>query len=131
MGNTISSRPEDGNPMKIWDVPALWELARDLPVEEVELEALGELDRVAWYGPDHHDGRLTVRQVTRHLQRILEADLARPILLSPEGHLLDGFHRLAKAHLEGHAHIAAQRLPVMPEPLRLVEMPEFIHRTYH
>ena len=52
--------------MKIWDVPTLWELARELPVISVSLEGLGELDRVAWYGSDKHAGRLTVRHFIEH-----------------------------------------------------------------
>jgi len=130
MGNTISSRPEDGNPMKIWDVPKLWELARELPMLSVEIETLGELDRVAWYGADQHAGRLTVRQVVEHAKRIDQADLSQPILLSAEGKMLDGFHRLAKALKLGLTHLPAKRFTVDPAPIRTVDMPDYILRTY-
>ena len=130
MGNTISSRPEDGNPLKIWDVPTLWELAEDLPVISVNIETLDELDRVAWYGADQHSGRLTVKQFVSHSKRIDEADLTQPILLSAEGKMFDGFHRLAKAWKLGLTHITAKQFEVNPEPLRSVDMPDYIHRTY-
>lgn len=130
MGNTISSRPEDGNPLRIWDVPRLWELAKDLPVISVRIEALGELDRVAWYGADQHGGRLTVRQVVNHARRIDQADTDQPILLSAEGKLLDGFHRLAKAVKLGLTHLPAKQFTTDPDPIRTVNMPEYIYRTY-
>ncbi|MFA6287113.1 MAG: hypothetical protein WC661_06965 [Opitutaceae bacterium] len=130
MGNTISSRPEDGNPLKIWDVPTLWELAKDIPVLSVRIDTLGELDRVAWYGADQHSGRLTVRQFVDHAKRIEHANLAEPILLSSEGKLLDGFHRIAKAFMIGQTHVLAKRFDVDPAPIRNVEMPDYIYRTY-
>ena len=130
MANTISSRPEDGNPLKIWDVPTLWELARDLPVVSVSIEELQELDRVSWYGKDGHSGRLTVRQFVAHARRIDEADLDQPILLSAEGKMLDGFHRLAKALKEGRTHLPAKRFPADPDPIRTVDMPDYILETY-
>lgn len=130
MGNTISSRPEDGNPLKIWDVPTLWELAKDLPVVSIDIESLGELDRVAWYGADQHSGRLTVRQFVMHARRIELANVDEPILLSSEGKMLDGFHRLAKAFQLGLKQIPAKRFVTDPKPIRTVDMPEYIHRTY-
>lgn len=130
MANTISSRPEDGNPLKIWDVPTLWEQARDLPVVSVSIEDLQELDRVSWYGKDEHSGRLTVRQFVAHARRIDEADLDQPILLSAEGKMLDGFHRLAKALKEGRTHLPAKRFPADPDPIRTVDMPDYILETY-
>ena len=130
MANTISSRPEDGNPLKIWDVPTLWELARDLPVVSVSIEELQELDRVSWYGTDGPSGRLTVRQFVAHARRIDEADLDQPILLSAEGKMLDGFHRLAKALKEGRTHLPAKRFPADPDPIRTVDMPDYILETY-
>lgn len=130
MGNTVSSRPEDGSPLLVWDVPTLWELARDLPIQMVDVEPLGELDRVAWYGPKEHSGRLTVRQVADHVRRIQKAGLEQPILLSAEGHLMDGFHRLAKAYLEGVTQLPAKRFPRNPEPIRSVEIEDYILQTY-
>lgn len=39
-----------------------------------------------------------------------------PIILSPDGYIIDGWHRLAKAIMEGKDSIKAIRLLVMPEP---------------
>jgi hypothetical protein len=101
-----------------------------LPVVSVSIEALQELDRVSWYGGDKHAGRLTVRQFVAHARRIDEADLEQPILLSAEGKMLDGFHRLAKALKIGRTHLPAKRFLTDPDPLRTVDMPDYILHTY-
>ncbi|PTY06738.1 chromosome partitioning protein ParB [Verrucomicrobia bacterium LW23] len=116
--------------MRIWDVPTLWRMAEDLPTEVVALADLADIDRVAWYGGDKHHGRLTVRQFAQHMRRVAEADMSRPILLAPDGWVLDGYHRLARALAEGRASLPAKRLHTLPEPLRSVAMEEYIWRTY-
>lgn len=44
------------------------------------------------------------------------ADLAFPILPGPDGALLDGMHRVAKALLQGWPTVRAYRLAALPEP---------------
>ena len=51
-----------------------------------------------------------------HLRLVEEVDLSYPVLVDPEGRLLDGMHRIAKALSLGHASIRAKRLPFLPEP---------------
>lgn len=36
-----------------------------------------------------------------HMRRILKADLNYPILITNDGHIIDGYHRIAKANLLG------------------------------
>jgi hypothetical protein len=129
MGQSVSSRPEDGNPLRIWEVQRLWELAQGLPVKQVRVEVLDDLDRVGWIDQERHFGRLTVREVADHARRIYEADLEFPILLSAEGHLLDGFHRVAKAYLLGLETILAVQFTQNSEPDRIRDMPEWLHAT--
>lgn len=126
IAETVSSPPELGGPLKIWNVQQLRELAEDLPERWVPLAEIQDLDRVGWFGQEGHCGRLTIREVAEHARRIAEADLSYPILLSAEGYLLDGFHRLAKAHLEGKPQILAKQFPADPEPDRIRPLPEWI-----
>lgn len=128
MSESVSSRPEDGGPLRIWDVPRLWELARGLPVKMVPLSGLDDLDRVGWHGELGNYGRLTIREVAGHARRIYEADLSHPILLSAAGHLLDGFHRVAKAYLLGLEEILAVQLPENP-PDRMKPLPGWLSKT--
>ena len=129
MGDSVSSRPEDGEPLQIWEVERLWKLAADLPIKHVPLSTLSDLDRVGWYGQPSNAGHLTLREVAEHARRIQEADLEYPIILSAEGHLLDGFHRLAKAHLLGMSEIAAVQFSENPEPDRLRPLPGWLRKA--
>lgn len=90
----------------------LWKLADALPVHQVPLNSLPDLDQDCWF-----DGRpATIRAVADHARRINEADRSYPIILAADGTLMDGGHRLAQASLRGDATIAAVRFEVDPEP---------------
>ena len=51
----------------------------------------------------------TVRKVLEHVRLIGEVDLSYPIILGPDGRVMDGMHRVARAILEGRQTIAAVR----------------------
>jgi hypothetical protein len=76
----------------------------------VPLASLVDLDEVFWEDP------LTVRQAISHLRRILQADLSCPIILSASGHVMDGYHRIAKAIIDGHTDILAVQFNWDPPP---------------
>jgi hypothetical protein len=59
---------------------------------------------------------VTPRDLAEHVRLVDEADLASPIILSADGRVMDGMHRVVKALLEGHDGIAAVRFDVEPEP---------------
>jgi len=50
------------------------------------------------------------------IRRVMNSDLSIPIIISPAGGILDGYHRIAKALLEGREYVMAYRLLDMPEP---------------
>lgn len=103
--------------LHIWHVPRLWELARDLPVVEVPVASFEELDWDCWFGADR---KPTIRRVTRHCQRIVNADLSFPIILNADGSLMDGGHRLAKALMLGLPTVKAVQFVVTPPPDEMV-----------
>jgi hypothetical protein len=119
MPTVFSNPPRKGQPARIWHLDDVLELAKHLPVFQQPLAELKSLDEVAWYGDGHHYGRLTVREVADHSRRIQEATLERPIVLSCEGWLMDGFHRVAKAHLEGLNSLPAVQFVEDPPPNRI------------
>ncbi len=51
-----------------------------------------------------------------HILNIEQADKRYPVLVSPDGWILNGWHRVAKAILAGEKTIKAKRLLKMPEP---------------
>lgn len=67
---------------------------------------------------------LTCREVADHARLIAEADLGYPILLSSDGRVMDGMHRVARALTEGRRVIAARRFPHDPEPDHVGVRPE-------
>jgi hypothetical protein len=48
---------------------------------------------------------MTCREVVRHARLMLDCDLAFPIILSSDGSIMDGMHRVCKALLEGLSEI--------------------------
>ncbi len=96
-----------------WRVARLIELARELPVGEKALAEIDEFDSVYWFDDSW---KPTCRAVTEHALRIERANLDAPIILSERGLVMDGMHRVAKAHLLGHQTIKAVQFPVDPDP---------------
>src|SRR5436853_6366199 len=77
-----------------WNVDRLIELAQALSCITVALSSLHEFDEVYWFDATYPP---TCRAVVEHAQRIQEVDLAYPIILSADGRVMDGMHRVAKA----------------------------------
>lgn len=96
-----------------WDVDRLIDLTGDLPAEDVPLAAIREVDAGYWFS---HGSAPTVRAVVEHLRLVNAADLSFPIILDPDGLVMDGMHRVARALLEERSTITAKRLTTMPAP---------------
>jgi hypothetical protein len=102
------------NGLDAWDVDRLIELSQALPVIEVSISSIGELDSNYWFGEGF--GPPTVRSLVAHMQLVQEVDPTFPIILGVDGRVMDGMHRVARAILEGRWTIRAVRLGVHPEP---------------
>lgn len=97
-----------------WDVRRLIAAAADLAVFEVPLNRIRELDQRFWY--DREGDEPTCRSIAEHALLIKEADLSYPIILDPDGRVMDGMHRICKALIEERSTIRAVKLPDLPEP---------------
>jgi hypothetical protein len=97
-----------------WDVDRLITLSRDLHPEEVAVDEIDEVDSVYWFDEVNAP---TVRAVVGHVKLINEVDPAHPIILSAEGRVMDGMHRIARALLEGRETVVAVRFaqPIPPD----------------
>ena len=89
-----------------WDVDKLVEKSKDLPVISINLEDIKELDESFWYQGGNQP---SCRSIVEHVRLVNEADLKYPIILSKDGRVMDGMHRVAKALLLGHDEIQAVR----------------------
>jgi hypothetical protein len=97
-----------------WNVRRLVELSRDLPRERIPLSAIRELDEHYWTNEGTQS--LTCRDIVDHARLMLDCDLAFPVILSSDGRIMDGMHRVCKALLENRTEIDAIRFFKDPEP---------------
>src|SRR5215831_8609643 len=101
--------PEADGSMRFWRMHQLWELAAGLPVKTVRLSELKGFDEVCWFGGPRNL-QPTVRAIAEHARDIFASDLSYPIILSPSGEVLDGWHRICKAYIEGIEELKAVQL---------------------
>ncbi|MDP4011806.1 MAG: hypothetical protein Q8P72_06305 [Candidatus Roizmanbacteria bacterium] len=97
-----------------WDVDKLVDKTKDIPQISVPLTQIKELDENFWY--QGNDKIPTGRSFVDHMKLVQETDLKYPIILSQNGRVMDGMHRVAKALLLGHKEITAVQFAKDPEP---------------
>lgn len=97
-----------------WDVRRLVELSRDVPRERVPHSGISELDEPYWSNEGTES--VTCRDIVDHARLMLDCDLGFPIILSSDGRIMDGMHRVCKALLQNRTDIEAVRFLRDPEP---------------
>ena len=97
-----------------WNIHRLVELSRGLVHERVQLSAIRELDEPYWANGVNQ--RLSCREIVLHARLMLDCDLTFPIILSSDGRVMDGMHRVCKALLQSLSDIEAVRFVDDPEP---------------
>jgi hypothetical protein len=100
--------------LKAWDVDRLVALTSDVVAEPVPLADIRELDEAYW--SNGYDRSLTCREIAEHARLINDVDMSFPVILSADGRVMDGMHRIAKAYLLGQTHVNAVRFKIDPEP---------------
>ena len=96
--------------LRAWDIDRLVALTRHIEPQLVPVASIRELDEPYW------GEKMTCRHVAEHARFINEADLGYPVILSSDGRIMDGMHRVLKALLQGDSHIPAVRFSTDPEP---------------
>ena len=104
-----------------WHVPDVQVAAQGLPVCNVSTDQF-DLDIDAWFGEACDP---TIKNVVHHMKYIQDADMTNPIILSAEGHVLDGLHRLAKCLLDGVPNVPARQFAVNPPPFKVESFAQF------
>lgn len=104
-----------------WDVRRLVALSRGLPVHDVALSEIAEIDENHWY---FHGSVPTCRSIVEHCALIEAADLAWPIILDARGRVMDGMHRVCKALMTGIGTLPAVQFDQDPEPDYVGREPE-------
>ena len=104
-----------------WDVLKLIELSRGFDVIEVPLSEIQELKETYWFGLGAPP---TSVDIALHARQIYEADISFPIILCPQGRLMDGMHRVCKAFLERRKTISAVKFVELHEPEYVGKQPD-------
>ncbi|MEP6697699.1 MAG: hypothetical protein ABJA34_12615 [Pseudonocardiales bacterium] len=97
-----------------WDVDRLIGLSADLPVQQVALESIDEVNSAYWF--DDANELPTVRRVVDHMRLVQAVDMSYPVILGFDGRVMEGMHRIARAILDGRTTISAVQFEAHPEP---------------
>jgi hypothetical protein len=97
-----------------WDIDRLIGMTSEQEPIDVPLESIRELDENFWFAGDGDTP--TCRSVAEHARLMNETDLCCPIILDPDGRVMDGMHRVCKALIGGARTIKAVKLSAIPEP---------------
>ena len=103
-----------------WDSRRVWAL--DEPVIEMDInELIWHFDIPFWEVKDTDDYNLTPWEVVKepnkhslHYKKIQDADMKHPIdIMENKGRwlILDGLHRLVKAHMQGMKAVRVRKIP--------------------
>ena len=107
--------------LRAWSVDRLVALTESLPLIQVPVAAIRELDEAYWYD---HGYAPTCRSVAEHARLINEADLRFPIILSADGRVMDGMHRVAKALIQKVDSLPAKQFAQDPAPDHIGVQPD-------
>ena len=104
-----------------WDVLKLIKMTKGFEVVQVALSDIRELKEVYWFGLGAPP---IMEDIVQHAKQIFEADISYPIILCPEGRVMDGMHRVCKASIDGHKFISAVRLTELHKPDYVGKQPD-------
>lgn len=92
---------------RIWRVTSLIERAKGLEPFDLPLVAI-------YSGSKVFDPIESAYSLAEHMKRALSADMSCPVILDAEGFVMDGWHRIARALVEGRPTIPAVRFDETP-----------------
>lgn len=91
----------------------LIDLSKEFEIIQAPLSSIDELKEVYWFSLGAPP---IMEEIALHAKQIYEADTSYPIVLCPEGRVMDGMHRDCKAFLESHETISAVKFTELHEP---------------
>ena len=100
----------------VYDVHKLWKLSKDLPVKDVPVKNLEHflLER-RWRQPDDTKVIAAFNRDEWHENKVKYANMEYPIILSPEGRVMDGMHRIMHAYRTKNKTIKAVQFTEQPK----------------
>lgn len=92
---------------KVWTVSNLIERAKDLPVFDLPIQTI-------YIGAHIWSPIKSAKSLAKHMKRVMNASYDHPIILDEDGFIMDGWHRVTKALVEGVATVKAVRFDENP-----------------
>ena len=93
-----------------WRVEDLWGLASSLAVRAADPSTIIDLDRDGWFS----NKTPTPGDILGHMKRIIAANMDHPVILAPDGLIMDGAHRACKALLNERKRIDVVQFKEFP-----------------
>ena len=100
-------RDRSGDRVGVWTVPRLAEMARDLVPFDLPLCCVDIGCKVYTL-----DG--SAKALAYHMKRCADVDMSLPVIMDEEGYIMDGWHRVIRALVEGLDTIKAVRFEKTP-----------------
>jgi hypothetical protein len=94
---------------KVWVVANLVERARSLEPFDLPLAAI-------YSGSQVWQPVASAYDLAKQMRRVLDVDTAHPIILDQQGFIMDGWHRVTRALVDGKPTIKAVRFEKTPPP---------------
>jgi len=102
------------NDTHIWDVDKLVKIAEHYLPKEIMLESIDELDENYWF--QNNGDEPSVRGISKHIELAKKTSFKYPVILSSDGKVMDGMHRILKALMKGKETIKVIQFLEDPEP---------------
>ena len=93
-----------------------WSVATLIMASEIDMLGIKTVDpEVFNISEDYWGDMSTTAAFIEHVKRVQDCDSKHPIILSPDGQILDGVHRICKALIEGKQ-VRYVRFKKLPSP---------------
>jgi hypothetical protein len=101
----------------VWKVVDLWKEAEKYVPIRISID---EIINVNEFLNSHcwSDDKLSINEIMENADRVKNANLNYPVILTPDGCIADGCHRIVKALRQNKKTILAIKLAKMPQPFR-------------
>ena len=97
-----------------WNMSTIQNATKGLLAFDLQLAALD----ISVYPWDRESQ--TISNFIYHFERVKNVGFDYPVILDPDGYIIDGWHRIAKAVLEKMTEVKAVRLIVMPQSDKII-----------
>lgn len=92
----------------VWMVPNLIEKSKNLPVFDLPIAAIHSGGHV--WGDD-----ASPYAIAEHVKRAMDVDTSHPVIMCQRGFIMDGWHRVLRALIDGVPTIKAVRFEKTPQ----------------